>query len=83
MFGRADDPKLSNKKSIDELNDPKLHHSLFYRRRRGSLGETAFPERAAARRNGSSTAAAPIEEIMARRADAVAINRIPWVSLNK
>jgi len=82
MFGRADNPKIAKATKVDDLNDPAYTIAYFT----GGAEEAWVKERfskAQLRGVTSSSAAAPIEEIMARRADAVAINRIPWVSLNK
>jgi polar amino acid transport system substrate-binding protein len=82
MFGRADNAKFSNAKSVDDLNNPNVTIAYFTGGAEENWVKERFPN-AKLRGVSSSGAAAPVEEIMARRADAVAINRIPWVSLNK
>jgi polar amino acid transport system substrate-binding protein len=82
MFGRADNPKIAKAAKVDDLNDPAYVIAYFTGGAEEAWVKERFPK-AQLRGVTSSSAAAPIEEIMARRADAVAINRIPWVSLNK
>lgn len=82
MFGRADNPAFAAITSVDELNDPKFVIAYIT----GGGEEPWIKERfAKAQLRGitGASSTAPIEEIMARRADAVAINRVTWPSLNK
>jgi polar amino acid transport system substrate-binding protein len=82
MFGRADNPKVANAKSIDELNRPDITIAYFTGGGEENWVKKRFPN---ANLRGVSTAgsAAPVEELMARRADFSPINRIPWVALNR
>lgn len=82
MFGRADNPKFADVKSIDDLNNPNVTIAYFTGGGEEGWVKDRFPK-AHLRGVTSSSAVAPIEEIMARRADAAPINRIPWVGLNK
>jgi polar amino acid transport system substrate-binding protein len=82
MFGRADNTNFAGAKSIDELNNPKVTIAYFIGGAEEGWVKERFPK-AQLRGVTSSSAVAPIEEIMAHRADAAPINRIPWVGLNK
>ncbi|MEJ8850080.1 substrate-binding periplasmic protein [Variovorax rhizosphaerae] len=82
LFGRADNPKIANAKSVDDLNKPDVTIAYFT----GGAEENWVKERfskAKLRGVSSSGSAAPVEEIMAKRADAAPINRVPWVALGK
>jgi len=57
------------------------HHRVLHRRRRGRLGEGALPE--AHLRGVAGSGVAPVEEVMAKRADAAPINRVPWVAMGR
>jgi len=82
LFGRADNPKLANAKAVDDLNDPSVTIAYFTGGGEEGWVKERFPK-AVLRGVSSSGSAAPVEEIMAKRADAAPINRVPWVSLNK
>lgn len=82
LFGRADNPKISSAKTVDDLNKPDVTIAYFT----GGAEENWVKERfplAKLRGVSSSGSAAPVEEIMAKRADAAPINRVPWVALAK
>jgi polar amino acid transport system substrate-binding protein len=82
VFGRADNPKVANAKSIDDFNKEGVVVAYYTGGGEEHWVKTRFPN---ATLRGVSTAgtAAPVEEIMAKRADITPINRIPWVALNK
>jgi polar amino acid transport system substrate-binding protein len=82
MFGRADNPKVAKAKSIDEFNSPDITVAYFTGGGEENWVKKRFPN---AKLRGVSTAgtAAPVEEIMAKRADVTPINRVPWVALNR
>ena len=82
MFGLADNPKFANAKAVDELNRPDITIAYFTGGGEEGWVKTRFPQ-AQLRGVSSSGAAAPVEEVMAKRADAVPINRVPWVALQK
>lgn len=82
VFGRADNPKVANAKSIDDFNKPDITVAYFTGGGEENWVKERFPN-AKLRGVSSSGTAAPVEEIMARRADVTPINRIPWVALNK
>jgi polar amino acid transport system substrate-binding protein len=82
VFGRADNPKVAKAKSIDDFNSPDVTVAYYTGGGEEHWVQTRFPK---AKLRGVSTAgtAAPVEEIMAKRADVTPINRIPWIALNK
>src|SRR5438034_9269669 len=80
LFGRADNPKIAAAKSVDDLNQPDVTIAYFIGGGEENWVKERFPK-AKLRGVTSSGAAAPVEEIMAKRADAAPINRVPWVAL--
>lgn len=82
VFGRADNPKVAKAKSIDEFNSPDVTVAYFTGGGEENWVKKRFPN---AKLRGVSTAgtAAPVEEIMAKRADVTPINRVPWAALNR
>jgi polar amino acid transport system substrate-binding protein len=82
VFGRADNPKVANAASIDAFNKEGVVVAYYTGGGEEHWVKSRFPN---ATLRGVSTAgtAAPVEEIMAKRADVTPINRIPWVALNK
>jgi polar amino acid transport system substrate-binding protein len=82
MFGKADNPKLKDIKSVDDLNREDLIVAYFT----GAAEEPWVPQRfpnAQARGVTGSGTAAPVEEIMSGRADVAPIDKISWVTLQK
>ena len=82
MFGRANNAKFMAAKTVDDLNKPDVTIAYIT----GGAEETWVPQRfpAAKGRGAVNTGSpAPIEEIMAGRADAAPINRIQWLSVSK
>ncbi|MHB1200839.1 MAG: substrate-binding periplasmic protein [Polaromonas sp.] len=82
MFGRSGNDKLAKVKSVDDLNNPDITIAYFTGGAEENWVKERFPK-AKFRAVASSGATAPVEEIMARRADAAPINRVPWVNLNQ
>jgi polar amino acid transport system substrate-binding protein len=82
MFGRAGNDKLAKVASVDDLNNPDITIAYFTGGAEENWVKERFPK-AKLRAVASSGATAPVEEIMAKRADAAPINRVPWVTLNK
>ena len=82
MFGRADNPKVANAKSFDDFDKPDVTIAYFTGGGEENWVKKRFPN---AKLRGVSTAgsAAPVEEIMAKRADVTPINRVPWQALNR
>jgi len=82
MFGRSGNDKLAKVKSVDDLNSPDITIAYFTGGAEENWVKERFPK-AKFRAVASSGATAPVEEIMAKRADAAPINRVPWVGLNQ
>lgn len=82
MFGRSGNEKLAKVKSVDDLNSPDITIAYFTGGAEENWVKERFPK-ARLRAVASSGATAPVEEIMAKRADAAPINRVPWVPMNQ
>lgn len=82
LFGRADNPRFAAAKTVDELNKPEITIAYFIGGGEEGWVKTRFPK---AKLVGvaNSGATAPLEDVMAKRADAAPINRIPWVAMNR
>ena len=79
MFGRANNARFTAAKTVDDLNKAEVTIAYIT----GGAEETWVPQRfpAAKTRGAVNTGSpAPIEEIMAGRADAAPINRIQWLA---
>jgi polar amino acid transport system substrate-binding protein len=81
MFGLASNPKFAQAKSVDDLNRPDI--TIAYYTGGGEEGwvKERFPK--AQLRGVAGSGTAPVEEVMAKRADAVPINRVPWVAMGR
>ena len=81
MFGLAANPKFAAAKTVDDLNRPDI--TIAYYTGGGEEGwvKERFPKAQLRGVPGSGTA--PVEEVMAKRADAVPINRVPWVAMGR
>src|SRR5438874_4594720 len=81
MFGLKSNPKFAQAKSVDDLNRPDI--TVAYYTGGGEEGwvKERFPK--AQLRGVAGSGVAPVEEVMARRADAVPINRVPWVAMGR
>src|SRR5437763_14244305 len=81
MFGLAANPKFAQAKSVDDLNRPDI--TIAYYTGGGEEGwvKERFPK--AHLRGVAGSGVAPVEEVMAKRADAVPINRVPWVAMGR
>lgn len=82
MFGRADNPKFAQSKSVDDLNRPEVTIAYFIGGGEEGWVKERFPK-AKLRGVTNSGATAPVEEVMSRRADAAPINRVPYVGMAK
>ena len=81
MFGKADNPKFANAKSVDDLNNPDLTIAYFLGAAEEGWVKQRFPK-AKLLGVANSGATAPLEDVMAGRADAAPINRIPYVPMS-
>jgi polar amino acid transport system substrate-binding protein len=81
LFGLSSNPKFAAAKSVDELNRPDI--TIAYYTGGGEEGwvKERFPK--AQLRGVAGSGVAPVEEVMAKRADAVPINRVPWVAMGR
>lgn len=82
MFGRADNPRFAAAKTVDDLNRPDITIAYFIGGAEEGWVKERFPK-AKFLGVANSGATAPLEDIMARRADAAPINRIPFVPMAK
>lgn len=81
MFGRADNPKFAKAKAVDDLNNPDITIAYFIGAAEEGWVKQRFPK-AKFLGVANSGATAPLEDIMAKRADAAPINRIPYVPMS-
>jgi polar amino acid transport system substrate-binding protein len=81
MFGRADNPRFTRAKTVDDLNQADVTIAYFIGGAEEGWVKQRFPK-AKFLGVANSGATAPLEDIMAKRADAAPINRIPWVPMN-
>jgi polar amino acid transport system substrate-binding protein len=81
MFGLASNPKFAGAKSVDDLNRPEI--TIAYYTGGGEEGwvKERFPK--AQLRGVAGSGVSPVEEVLANRADAVPINRVPWVAMGR
>lgn len=82
LFGRADNPKFAKNAAVEDLNRPDVTIAYFTGGAEEAWVKQRFPK-AQHRAVANSGATAPVEEVMARRADAAPINRVPWVPLSQ
>ena len=82
MFGRANDPRFARAQTVDDLNQPDVTIAYFIGGAEEGWVKQRFPK---AKLHGvaNSGATAPLEDIMAGRADAAPINRIPYVPMSR
>ena len=81
MFGRADNPRFTKAKAVDDLNSPDVTIAYFIGAGEEGWVKQRFPK-AKLLGVANSGATAPLEDIMAKRADAAPINRIPYVPMS-
>jgi polar amino acid transport system substrate-binding protein len=81
MFGLASNPKFAAAKSVDDLNKPDITIAYFIGGAEEGWVKQRFPK-AKFLGVANSGATAPLEDIMAHRADAAPINRIPYVPMS-
>jgi polar amino acid transport system substrate-binding protein len=81
MFGLKSNPKFAAAKTVDDLNAPEFSVAFLL----GAVEETWVKERfpKAKQRGVITSALIPIDEVMARRADAAPINRVQWPALQR
>ena len=82
LFGKADNPKIKDLKSVDDLNNENLTLAFFTGTPPEAWAPTRFPKIKLQGVAGSG-ANAPVEEIMAGRADVATIDNVAWPKLSK
>jgi polar amino acid transport system substrate-binding protein len=82
LFGRADNKRFTDAKTVDDLNNPDITIAYFIGAAEEGWVKQRFPK-AKLRGVTNSGAVAPLDEVMARRADAAPINRIPYVAMSQ
>ncbi|MGB3391544.1 MAG: transporter substrate-binding domain-containing protein [Pseudaminobacter sp.] len=82
VFGRADNPKIADAQSIDDLNRADISFAIKIGGADEQWAVERFPE-AEHRRVAGTNAPFPLEEIVSGRADVGGINRIQWIGLSK
>lgn len=82
LFGLADNPKLKDVKTVDDLNKEDLTMAYFTGTPPETWAPTRFPK-ATLKGVAGSGANAPIEEIMAKRADFASIDNVAWPQLSR
>jgi polar amino acid transport system substrate-binding protein len=80
MFGLAGNPKFAEAKTVDDLNKPGITIAYFVGAAEEGWVKQRFPL-ATLKGVTNSGATAPLEDVMAHRADAAPINRIPYVAM--
>jgi polar amino acid transport system substrate-binding protein len=81
MFGLASNPKFAAAKTVGDLNKPDITIAYFIGGAEEGWVKQRF-NRAKLLGVANSGATAPLEDIMAHRADAAPINRIPYVPMS-
>jgi polar amino acid transport system substrate-binding protein len=82
LFGLASNPKIKDLKSVDDLNSADITMAYFTGTPPETWAPTRFPNTVLKGVAGSG-ANAPIEEIMAKRADIAPIDNVAWPQLAK
>ncbi len=82
MFGRANNPKFTNVKTLEEFNKPDITMAYFSGAGEEPLVRSQFAN-AKLRGVANSGSVAPIEEVLAGRSDVAPINRVLWPSISK
>ena len=81
MYGLASNPKFAGAKSVDDLNRPDITISYYTGGGEEGWVKERFPK--AQLRGVAGSGVSPVEEVLAKRADAVPINRVPWVAMGR
>jgi polar amino acid transport system substrate-binding protein len=81
LFGRADNPKLQDVGSMDELDRPDITMAYFTGTPPETWAPARFPNMTLKGVSGV-TANAPVEEILANRADIAPIDNVAWPQLD-
>jgi len=82
MFGRADNPKFTSAKTLEDFNKPEITMAYFSGAGEEPLVREQF-SKAKLRGVTNSGSVAPIEEVLAGRSDVAPLNRVLWPNINK
>lgn len=82
MFGRADNPKFTNAKTLEDFNKPEITMAYFSGAGEEPLVREQFAN-AKLRGVSNSGSVAPIEEVLAGRSDVAPLNRMLWPNISK
>lgn len=82
MFGRADNPKFTNVKTVEDFNKPDITMAYFSGAGEEPMVREQF-SKAKLRGVANSGSVAPIEEVLAGRSDVAPLNRMLWPNINK
>ena len=82
MFGRADNPKFTSVKTLEEFNKPEITMAYFSGAGEEPMVRETFPN-AKLRGVTNSGSVAPIEEVLAGRSDVAPLNRMLWPNISK
>lgn len=82
MFGRADNPKFTSAKTLEDFNRPEVTIAYFSGAGEEPLVRQQFPK-AKLRGVANSGSVAPIEEVVAGRSDVAPLNRMLWPNISK
>jgi polar amino acid transport system substrate-binding protein len=81
MYGLAANPRFASAKSVDDLDRPDVTIAYYTGGAEEGWVKERFPK--ARHRGVAGSGVSPVEEVLARRADAVPINRVPWVAMGR
>lgn len=82
MFGRADNPKFTSARTLEDFNKPEITVAYFSGAGEEPLVRQQFPK-AKLRGVANSGSVAPIEEVLAGRSDVAPLNRMLWPNISK
>ncbi len=82
MFGRADNPRFTGAKTLQDFNRPEITMAYFSGAGEEPMVREQFPN-AKLRGVANSGSVAPIEEVMAGRSDVAPLNRMLWPNISK
>jgi polar amino acid transport system substrate-binding protein len=82
MFGRADNPKFTSAKTLEDFNKPEITVAYFSGAGEEPLVRQQFPK-AKLRGVANSGSVAPIEEVVAGRSDVAPLNRMLWPNISR
>ena len=82
LFGKADNPNIKDLKTVDDLNSENITLAYFTGTPPEAWAPTRFPKMKL-RGVAGSGANAPVEEILAGRADVATIDNVAWPTLAK